>query len=173
MPEEVIYIVSSSGPEDYSPEHVIGPAVTDWKAYCKSLSVAAEARAVDLAAIGNTNRYGRKNEYNRTIYHNDIANALVDVLLTKGYRKIDFPAYDIGWLDEEEAEAYPAVVLHNCQHEIEDQEEFIKERLAEGAKPEDMNYYKEKAEEAAEQIRKLGGTPKIDKELMDKISKGK
>jgi hypothetical protein len=171
MPEEAIYIVSYSDPETYSPEYVIGPVVQDWEAYCKSLMAETEKRAIELASVGNMDHGGHMNTWNSPIYHNDLADALVDVLLTKGYRKIQFPSYDIGWQDEDEVDDYPAVVLHNHQHEIESQEGFIRDRLADGAKPEDMTYYKEKAEESAEQIRKLGGVPKIDKELLDKIPK--
>ena len=171
MPEEVIYIVSSSGPEDYNPEYVIGPAVPDWGTYCKSLSADAEKRAIYLASTGNTNRQGFVNKWNYSIENNDLSDALVDVLLTKGYRKIRFPSYDIGWRDEEEVFDYPTVVLFNLQHEIEEQEDFIKERLKDGTPPCELDYYKKKAEEAAEQIRKLGGTPKINTELMAKLDK--
>ena len=173
MSEEAIYIISNSGPDSYDPRYVIGPKVPDWEAYCKSLAEETAAEAIKANSKGNQSRYDYVNDHDRTIDDSDLTSSLLTILLTKGYREINFPKYDFGWRGEEDEDyPYPSVRLFNLQCEIHHNEEWAETWMKDH--PEDkshLGYLKEEILEKAERIRKLGGTPIVNTELMAKLDR--
>jgi hypothetical protein len=171
MSEEAIYIVSNSNPEGVDCRYVIGPAVPDWKAYCQSLAGDMAARAIEVATKGNKDAYGHLNTYNASIWEGDMADSLVFVLLQKGYRKINFPAYDFNGEAEDDPN-YKLVGIHNLQVDISDYEERIRDALSKtDVDKERCKWQRSKIVNASEKIKNLGGTPKVDTALTEKLNK--
>ena len=173
MQDTSMYIVSNSGPEHYDPTYLLGPTVPDWKAYCESLAAETSAKAIEFATKGYKNEHGNENTFNCTVCEYDLSAALVAVLLTKGYCKIKFPEYDFGWHDEvDEGYLYPEVTLFNLQGRLDEMEERIAAELRDSVSTKDgLSYWKELHDGIREDIAKLGGTPKINTDLMSSLNK--
>lgn len=78
-----IYEVAYRWYEDYSPKYVEGPEVDDWSAYCAEMLQESVSRAVE-------NERGGMNSW---VGWNSIADAMVDLLCERGYRRVEFLSY--------------------------------------------------------------------------------
>ena len=155
-----LYVVSYSDPECYSPTYMEGPEVENWEEYCKSLMDEIVAKAIQLCSKGKIDIYKHKNNWNNIIRENDLCDATIKVLESKGYKKIKLPNMDFNWQDDWRENT--RIVAHNMKAEIEHDKEYMKEIKQEKKKkdpgyPGDdhLKYFKDKINQAREELAKF------------------
>ena len=82
-----LYRVSYSWYEEYNPTIVSGPKVDDWETYCKRLVPEACIRAAKNAVSGGGHEHW--------VGMNDIKDAVVEILIDKGYTVLKPVEFDI------------------------------------------------------------------------------
>jgi len=147
-----LYTVSHSDPEGSVPTYLEGPEVKNWEKYCESLMDEAKEKAICFATKGNKNAYDDLNEWNSTIYQEDLSAALVTILESKGYVITTLPNMDFYWQGKWKDDE--AIIIHNLRAEIDRDESFI-EDSKERSDVESVEYFKNRISEMKKNLEKL------------------
>jgi len=120
-----LYVVSHSDPECYAPTYLEGPEVENWEKYCEGLINEAIEQAIYFATKGNMNIYNDENEWDSTIYQENLSEALIKVLESKGYVQTSLPNVNFNWQGDWRDDK--KIIIHNMRADIQRYESFLEE----------------------------------------------